>query len=309
MPRTTQITRSIILASSAALATLALAQPAATIIAAAGQPAHADRVELSDLTNAPLVYDPLWIRQEFESLTRPCGEQLQEANPLWRPDATLTRLLVDNRDAVEQLLRATRIPHDDFGIEFSQAIEALLLNLGAMRPSARILACDARRLMTEGDLDGACERIAAIDRLADHLGGAPVLISTLVCVAVISLANSQVGNPLTDGCMTVAGRQNPLNAARIMTKPDAFGLRRGVRAERWWCTDSLRKQATGPDAGRKVLDQLIPIMNMTAESLRGRQPPRRSGGSTAPDAVTWSLRADRAFIEPHGPAPRHRESR
>jgi hypothetical protein len=45
MPRFTQLTRSIVLASAAALAPPAVAQPAAPVVAAAEQPAEADGVD------------------------------------------------------------------------------------------------------------------------------------------------------------------------------------------------------------------------------------------------------------------------
>lgn len=271
MPRFTTLTRSLALAAAAGLAPLALAQttvPNAPPAAAqrADAVAHADRPAFTDPTNAALVYYQVWMRSDYNALKDPCGEQFQGSNALWRPDAGLTNLLVEHRDAIDQLLRATRIPQADFGVEFSQGIKALLPNLGAMRACARILACDARRLMAAGDLDGACERIAAIYRMADHLSGAPVLISALVSVAVTSVGNSQVQVLLTDGRMTVAGKENLLQAVRIMSKPDAFGVKRGVRAERWWSTDALRKQATGPDAGRKIVDELIPLMNLSPDS-------------------------------------------
>lgn len=269
MPHFTPITRSLIVLSAAALAPLAFAQPDAPAAAAARNAADPNRIELKDPTNAALVYYQLWMRTDFEALKGPCGDQLQSGNALWRPDANLNKLLVEHRDAVDQLLRATRIPHADFGVEFSQGIKALLPNLGAMRASARILACDARRCIAEGDLNGACERIAAIYRMADHLSGAPVLISALVSVAVTSVANSQVQVLLTDGRMTVAGKQNLLDAARIMGKPDAFGVKRGLRAERWWSTDALRKLATGADAGRKVVGELAPLMDVAPDSPEG----------------------------------------
>jgi hypothetical protein len=221
-------------------------------------------IEFKDPSNAALLYYKAWLDPVFGEVKGPCAEQLQGSDPTWKPDATLTKLLDDHQGWMRMVLRATAAPEADFGVEFSEGINALLPHLGYMRATARVMACDARRCMAAGDMDGACERVAAMYRMARHCTQDHTLISALVSIAITSLADSQTQIIIDTNRLTADGKRMLLPEAQKLAEPDAWAVKRGIEGERFWTTGWLRSIATGPDAGKKLVDQLTPMMNAPA---------------------------------------------
>jgi hypothetical protein len=233
--------------------------------AARGQVAPEPRFDLStsqfprgakDPMNAALLYYKAWLDPVFDELSKPCGEA-SPADPAWKPDAAVTKLLAEHQGYIAMLLRATEAPRADFGIEWSQGIYATLPHLSKMRGSARILACDARRCLAEGKLDDAADRAAAIYRMADHIGHDGVLISALVSVAIGSLADTQAEALMNGGGLTIHGKQQVLVEVRRMARPDAFGMKEAIEGEKRWTVEWLKGVCKGPDAGKMIAEQVM----------------------------------------------------
>lgn len=253
-------------AVSAAAPALTEQQPASPVLFGGQGP-----VTFKDPDNAALLYYKTWLEPVWTDLSKVCGDKYQGADPNWKPDADLIKLLEDNQGVVRMLIRASQAPEADFGIEFSQGINALLPHLNNMRASARILGCDARRCMVAGDVDGACERIAAIYRTAYHCTNDRVLISALVSIAITSLADTQTQIIIDTNRLSTAGKQMLLTEARLLAQPDGWSVKRSMEGERWWTTGWMRTIATGPSAGQKIVDQLLPLMDAPANGDLAKQ--------------------------------------
>lgn len=242
-------TRTLTLAVAMGLATLT---PSATIMASAGAAPVAAPAR-SDGRNAALYY---W--RAFYTLDR--DFQRESANllpaeraPDWAPDAGTVAKLKDSGAFIRELLVATRIDRCDFGIAYEEGFMALLPHLGLMRSSGRILVLDARRLIAEGDIDAAAERLAGIVRMGVHLRNDNVLISALVSIAMTTLAAGEAENLAASGKLTAAARDTILAALQPLNQADGFGVKRCIEMEKNITVDFLRERLTGPDAGKKLL--------------------------------------------------------
>lgn len=248
---------------------LAALTPTSTLMASAGS---APRVspERSDGRNAALYYWRAFytLDRDFQ---RESGDLLPtDRAPDWKPDAGTVAKLNANGAFIRELLVATRIDRCDFGIAYEEGFMALLPHLGLMRSSGRILVLDARRLMAEGDADGAAERLAGVIRMGVHIRNDNVLISALVSMAVTSLAAGEAEVLAGSGKLTAAGRDTILGALQPLNQADGFGVKRCLEMERNITVDYLRQRLTGPEAGKKLLEMgLVEVSPETKEELSG----------------------------------------
>lgn len=142
---------------------------------------------------------------------------------------TTAEFLASNAENIELLIEATRFPACDFGIDYDKGVDALLPNLSPMRRMAQILILDAHRLLTEGDADGATERVAACMRLAQHLSHEPVLINSLVSMAVFALAEGFIVE--NQASFSAANQQTIAAALTRFQTDDPFGCMNAVLGE------------------------------------------------------------------------------
>lgn len=148
-------------------------------------------------------------------------------------------------------MAASKMPDCDFGIDYTLGFEALLPHLGYLRRDARMLEADAVRLAVKGDAAGAGERLAAVFRMARQCGNDGVLISSLVGAAIAKSAAARADALLGQGKLD--GRAAPaiLEAARSIAQDDPFGMRASINAEGIVLVEAVRRNYTGPDAGRR----------------------------------------------------------
>lgn len=140
-----------------------------------------------------------------------------------------SQLLEDRAEAIGLLIEASRLDHCDFGIDYEKGVEALLPHLSPMRRAAQLLVLDARRLLSEGDTDGATERVTAAYRLAEHMTGDLTLINSLVSMACFSLVDSFVET--NEASFNDAHRQTIAQAIARFDADDPFGCAKAVRGE------------------------------------------------------------------------------
>lgn len=67
-----------------------------------------------------------------------------------------------------------------------------LPELGRCRRLGRVIALKARLEIADGDFEAACWTLRLGYRLADHVGESPVLINSLVAIAIVRMMNQQV---------------------------------------------------------------------------------------------------------------------
>ncbi|MFT5424864.1 MAG: hypothetical protein ACI89L_002667 [Phycisphaerales bacterium] len=224
-------------ASIATLATPATAQPGAAM----------PYVQVTD-HNAALLYYNAWMSRApdlddaMESTDD--GYVLVEGG-----HETLTKAA----DTIDALLRASRQDHADWEIEYELGPEALLPYLSKVRYTSKVFAADALRCAQDGDAAGAAERVAAIYRVADHLSGDRILISSLVGMAMNSFGNTIGAQLAQAGSLTPEAARSLLTAMRHVNVENPCGLRGAVIGERDIMGNYFIENFTGPDAGAWVM--------------------------------------------------------
>lgn len=209
----------------------------------AAVPVAADRMHGPD--NAALLYWRAWALAGPEAIkVVEDGRANMDAGPLGTvpmPEA-MSKALVELDGTVSMVLRATRLPRCDFGVEWEQGFMAVMPELGWMRKSARMLDADARRLGLAGNLDAAVERIEGIFRLADHVGQNSPLIGHLVAVAVASLGCNTAQEFADSGKLTAAARDRLLAAVQATAKSPSLSAKAALGVERKMMSTWIRAE-------------------------------------------------------------------
>lgn len=207
-------------------------------------------------SNAALLYLRTWMLEVDNSLRKVA--EINWADPAFAITPEVTEALAANRGQVEGLLRAASAPDCDWGVDYDLGFEALLPHLSKLRSSARLLAVEARVKAIQGDPDAAAQRVAAILNMARHGSGDRLIIVSLVAQAIANL-----GADVTDvirPSLTNTGREAILAAARQLDTPDAFGARAAIRGEGVMIQKWVKARCTGPDAGKKFVQLILPAV-------------------------------------------------
>jgi hypothetical protein len=225
--------------------------PASTPPAAAPAPADDAR----DPTNAALLYYKAWLLIPEDTFKKVAAARPSPAGD-WTPDAETVKLLKDADGAIHTVLRAGPLADCRFGMEWSQGVEALLPHLGKVRDTARLLSADLRRLSAESRPAAAAERLVGLIDLSRHAGSEPVLISALVSVAVFNVAADDADWLAPRAQLGPDDRAKVRAALDRMDAADPFNIKAAIRNEKRWAAEWLAEQATGPQAGAKVVRNL-----------------------------------------------------
>lgn len=231
---------------------------AAVLLSSASLPAPAQPADISGLQppniagkpNAALDYFRAWFVLD-ESTRKRLGHN---------DDKDQARLLADNQEYIESIIRAANTTDCDWGVQYENGFEALLPHLGPLRSSARALAADAQRLATQGgavNSAAAASRVAAILRMHRQVRADGLMISSLVGVAVTTLGESTARSLLEQNLLTAGDAQTILNAAREVAAEDPFGVRYGVVGEGAVLLEWGKRRFTGKDAAKEFSNLIV----------------------------------------------------
>lgn len=206
--------------------------------------------------NAALEY--LTLRDLFDAeMLKLAGEEWGNNQPGWSPSEKLTVMLEESQPLIRRLIEASKLPTSDFGIRYEDGFGALLPHLGHMRQFARVLGCDARRLAIAGRTDEAAERLCTCFRMAQHLTTDRVLISSLVSIAISSLALNQSETIARDYGLSESARREIIKTARKLLTDDPFGTRACIQMEKQLAVNSIKPfyKGQGENAGKELAKQ------------------------------------------------------
>lgn len=181
--------------------------------------------------NAALAYHRLWLVNQLALDDIASKVASSESGFDFEAGSDLDVAVASNDELIADLLEATRIPRVDWQTPYERGVGAELPHLQQMRASARVLAADAARLVRDGDIDGASQRLAAMYDLARHASDDRVLIASLVGIAIGSLASERVGALLDEHALSPEARQSILAAIDRMDPVDPFFVRRALLSE------------------------------------------------------------------------------
>lgn len=245
------------------LITLALAAPLSAQ-PAAGTPAPSRRVAQTQPTgaagNAALTYYNVWA-----SLGEADMKAINELYPdsdFGKPlSQELHRIVTSHQGDIVRLVKASNVKNCDFGLDYSEGFLMLMPHLGKMRTTTRLLAADARRCVAEGKLDDAADRYAAIFGVARHAGCDHVMISSLVSIAIASLPVGDLVDHNGVAVLTPAGRAKLLAALDRFGGVEGFGLKAAIEGERAMAVDAAIDKYDGPDAGKRMEEELLHLVD------------------------------------------------
>ncbi len=218
------------------------------------------------LDNAALLY-----YQAFLQIDRKALDAIRPADAPddWTPDANGANLLVANSHAIGIIVRASQIDRCDWGVEYAQGWNALLPQLGPFRSLARMLDADTRRLISSRGVAASAEvapRLTALLRMGDHVSQNPVLINSLVGVAVSSLGVSATEHALNRNALDAPARDAVLAAARSLLTDDPFHMKAAIRAELTIAVASLNALRSAPESPlARSTDAILRESQRTAE--------------------------------------------
>lgn len=253
------------LAAGIAVSVLACACPASGQTAAPAKSAPATKATepspyktpVAREKNAALEY--MTIRDLFDAkfLQHTVSEQYQ-SEATWVPSEQFTILLEENQPLIRRLIEASRLPDCDFGIRYEDGFDTLLPHLGNMRQFARLLASDARRLAVSGRTDDAAIRLITCIRMSAHLTKDRILISSLVSIAINTLALNQAEIIAHSYGMSDSSRKQIITAARSLLTDDPFSTRACLQVEKQMALTSIKPliEGKGDQAGRELAKHL-----------------------------------------------------
>lgn len=201
---------------------------------------------LPDEINAALVYEKAFVEymrlmREFRAKqnTPTRGWAAWETNfqaagfPVTDPE--LAAFLTERQALIATLKRASAMTTCSFDRDFVEPNMASLLlpELSSFRSAARLLAGDARWKAATGRMGEALEDIAAIERMAAHVGAQPILVAALVAISLDTIASSALEGILATATPTAADlaplqKEKLFIVERVMYRAlkgeEAFGL-------------------------------------------------------------------------------------
>jgi hypothetical protein len=198
--------------------------------------------------NAALLYLRAWETSDRELVAEVAG-WVSEGGAAWTPTEEQIEKMANLGAFVRDVTRASMMPGAEWNTEYNLGWYALLPHLGGLRRSAHVLDADARRLVMQGDLDGAASRYATVVRVAAHAKTDGLLISTLVSQAILRGAAEKIVAMQGAGKLTPAGAREIATALERLSGDDPFDAKGAIRLERWAVVDYTKAAFTGPDAG------------------------------------------------------------
>ncbi|HYE63686.1 MAG TPA: hypothetical protein VD997_16970 [Phycisphaerales bacterium] len=205
-------------------------------------------------SNAALAYFEAWdmpTRKEFVRLNE-LAANVPEPDKKIQPE--LRAALSEHSGYVDSLLKAASIEHCDWGFGWSAGWGMLLPHLGWTRMSCRVLAADARRCMEDGSAIAAIERVRAMVRLGQHASEGPVLISSLVGIAIMQRGVTLTNELLDHHAFTPAQARMLLRVFEGIPREDLCHTRASIRKEREitvaWLLEKCRSAEPGLDYSR-----------------------------------------------------------
>ena len=248
------------LANQPAPAPPVLAVP--TDSASSGKPSPA---AISESSNPALGYWRAWSMTDAvrrEALTSVAPTSLKEP-----PQEKAVNAAADLAEVADMLIRASRKPDADWGVEYTRGVAALLPELGLIRFSTRLLRTTAAAALHDPkpDVRRAGECTVATLRMARHAAAPKLLIASLVSAAVASAACEDASNLAALNRLDQNSRDEILVELRALQAPDALKFRAaitgGERDLLRWMTDAVQSERADPKGVMLALGALTSAKN------------------------------------------------
>lgn|GEM_PF-1262879 len=203
--------------------------------------------------NAAVAYFEAWDmlpRKEYIRLGELAPNRPGEGKPLPKD---LRDELVKQQRYVDALLRVSSMEHCDWGYAWDSGWELLLPHLGYLRGSARVLAADATRCAEDDSNIAAIDRIRALVRISQHAAEGPILISSMVGIAICTLSANLTTELLDHHDLTAAQARLLLTVFRAIPRKDLYNTSASLKKEREITLDWLLAKCPGKEPGAEYV--------------------------------------------------------
>ena len=126
-----------------------------------------------------------------------------------------------NREALQTMQRATKLPGCDWGLEYGRGPRTPIAYLARARVMARVNTLQAIREMAAGESQAAVERLLAGIRFSEHLANGGSLLSVLTAKSALSSVFRILTLEATKGRLTDAQKKQALTALKAFPE-DGF---------------------------------------------------------------------------------------
>lgn len=164
---------------------------------------------------------------------------------------------------LESLVLAASMPYCNFEVAHEAGAFALMPHLAHYRAGCRVLRYHARCAWIAGKVDRAAEYLAASIRSANHISRDGVVISGLVAVAGATQGLDEARVFAASGTMTAAAKKTIIDAIDSLPANDPAGLAQSITTERDSFLNWIPRHYTGPDAGKKLANELLQMNSST----------------------------------------------
>ncbi|MCL4222288.1 MAG: hypothetical protein KJZ65_13065 [Phycisphaerales bacterium] len=222
------------LALAAGLACTATAS-ASVLSSATGAPAQPANFVKPEDRNAAILY---W--QHLSTIDRETSEKLRAVDwekigdsvdgsviPAWFTEDTAAL-----HHTADGLVRASRLRKCNFETAYEEGLFALIPHLSPMRNGSRLLRLCARQAAVEGNGARSAEYIAAMVRMGSHAAEEPILIGSLVGMAITNQAMDEAESLLRAGVLDADSRLTIATTLRSLPKDDPGRSRYAITGER-----------------------------------------------------------------------------
>lgn len=148
----------------------------------------------------------------------------------------------------------------NFELQWEDGVMTLMPHLSKMRGAARVMRVAARVDLAKGRPEKAAKGMAVVLKSAQDTSRDPVLISSLVGIAVADLALSEIEVQADSGKLTPAAKSTLLTALRGIDTVDPMNTRASVVGEKEAFVPWVEKQFEGEKPGQNLMD-LVDLEN------------------------------------------------
>jgi hypothetical protein len=169
--------------------------------------------------------------------------------------------------AIRLFERASAVEHIDWGIDYSQGPATLLPHLSPMRMGVQLLSVEAQARLDSGDTRGAAQLYAAGYRMSDQVTQDPVLINSLVGLAMTTLEHNAIDEAIGMGLLGPAESRIILEAATpVAGAEDPLGMVAAFEGERTCFSQWLQDNYMGEGGMERFVEEMLPLLGVFDET-------------------------------------------
>jgi hypothetical protein len=181
--------------------------------------------------NAAVLYYKAAMLYEVDSNMANMLEDLREGKT--EVNDKIKEFVKKNRLIIDTVLDASEIKNCDWGLDFSQGLDAMMPPLGNFKKLTYLIIADAKILTQNGDYDAAISRCMSLYKMARHINDR-IYVSYLVGISINGVTNNcimQIMSDMPQDMQSLTRLKNQLiaiDSIPLSVKPAILGEREAM---------------------------------------------------------------------------------